>query len=120
MKLPPGAGSWATVSDRSAKANFARVDGRDVLAKLSAIPMETWNYKSEGESVRHMGPTAQDFSAAFGLGPDNKTIATIDADGVALAAIQALHKMVEEQAATIAELKAELAAQKNQGTGGKR
>jgi trimeric autotransporter adhesin len=33
---------------------------------------------------------AQDFHAAFGLGDDDKLISTVDADGVALAGIQAL------------------------------
>ena len=33
---------------------------------------------------------AQDFYAAFGLGLGETTIATVDADGVALAAIKAL------------------------------
>jgi len=37
-----------------------------------------------------MGPMAQDFHAAFGLGRDNKHIATLDTSGVALAGIQAL------------------------------
>jgi len=35
--------------------------------------------------VLHLGPVAQDFHAAFGLGADDKHIATVDADGVALA-----------------------------------
>ena len=39
-----------------------------------------------------MGPAAQEFRAASGLGEDDKHIATVDADGVALAAIQAVHK----------------------------
>jgi flagellar biosynthesis/type III secretory pathway protein FliH len=42
-----------------------------------------------------MGPTAQDFQAAFGLGSDEQCIGTVDADGVALAAIQGLNEKVE-------------------------
>ena len=38
---------------------------------------------------------AQDFHAAFGLGTDDKHIATVDADGVALAAIQGLNEKTE-------------------------
>jgi cell division protein FtsB len=39
---------------------------------------------------------AQDFHAAFGLnGADDKHIATVDEDGVALAAIQGLNEKVE-------------------------
>ena len=66
-----------------------------------------WSYRASPE-VRHVGPTAQDFRAAFGLGNDDKSIATVDADGVALAAIQGLNAKLEakiaEQAREIAEL----------------
>ena len=41
--------------------------------------------------MRHVGPMAQDFYAAFGVGEDDRDITSIDEDGVALAAIQALH-----------------------------
>jgi hypothetical protein len=44
---------------------------------------------------------AQDFHAAFGVGPDDKHIATVDADGVALAAIQGLNQKVESENATL-------------------
>ena len=37
------------------------------------------------------------FAAAFAVGEDDKHIATVDADGVALAAIQGLHELVTEQ-----------------------
>ena len=43
-----------------------------------------------------MGPMAQDLYAAFKLGCSDKSIATIDADGIALAAIQGLHQIVKE------------------------
>ena len=46
-----------------------------------------------------MGPMAQDFRAAFGLGETEKGISTIDADGVALAAIQGLNAKVDERVA---------------------
>ena len=48
---------------------------------------------------------AQDFYAAFAVGPDDKHIATVDADGVALAAIQGLNQKLEEQRAANVELK---------------
>jgi trimeric autotransporter adhesin len=59
-----------------------------------------------------MGPTAQDFHAQFSLGHDDRRIATIDADGVALAGIQGLNLKLEEQLrrkeAEIAELRRQL------------
>ena len=88
--LAAGSGSWASVSDRSAKENFDIVDRQEVLRKLAAIPVTTWNYKMEDSSIRHMGPMAQDLYAAFGLGDSDESITSIDADGVALAAIQGL------------------------------
>jgi hypothetical protein len=44
-----------------------------------------------------MGPMAQDFYAAFGLGGSETTITTIDPDGVSLAAIQGLNQKLEEK-----------------------
>lgn len=43
--------------------------------------------------MAHIRPVAQDFYAAFGVGEDPRRISTVDADGVALAAIQALYRM---------------------------
>jgi len=103
-------GSWTNGSDRNQKENFASVDGRHVLAQLAEMPVQTWNYKAEEPSVRRIGPTAQDFYAAFGLGEDDLHISTVDANGVALAAIQGLHQIVQEKDAEITELKTRLAA----------
>ncbi|MBI2955519.1 MAG: tail fiber domain-containing protein [Chloroflexi bacterium] len=103
-QLFPGANAWSAVSDRNAKDNFAPVDGREVLDKVAAMPVQTWNYKSQDATIRHMGPMAQDFYAAFGVGEDEKHISTVDADGVALAAIQGLNQVVAEKEARIANL----------------
>lgn len=102
--LPTGAGAWASLSDRAAKENVAPVDVRAVLDRLVALPLGTWNYKTQPAHVRHLGPMAQDFAAAFGLGEDERRISTVDADGVALAAIQGLHAVVKEKDARIAAL----------------
>jgi hypothetical protein len=101
-------------SDRAAKENFAPVDCCEVLEKVAALPLARWNFKHE-PGVAHLGPVAQDFHAAFGLnGDDDKHIATVDADGVALAAIQGLNEKVEVRSAKseadLRELKAENAA----------
>jgi hypothetical protein len=83
-------------SDQNAKENFTPLDGQTVLAKVAALPVTVWNYKSDQKGVRHMGPMAQDFSAAFGLdGSDNKHISVVDEGGVALAAIQGLNQKLE-------------------------
>jgi trimeric autotransporter adhesin len=98
-------GVWNNASDRNAKLNFAAVDGVAVLDTLMSIPLETWSYKVEDDAVRHLGPMAQDFYAAFGLGDSDTSIGTVDADGVALAAIQGLYTVVQEKEAEIAALK---------------
>ena len=63
-----------------------------LLAKLDRIPITSWSYRSQRPSIRHLGPMAQDFRAAFGLGEDSRHIDTIDSEGVALAAIQGLYR----------------------------
>jgi len=95
--LATGGSAWTVISDRNAKENFSRVDSRAVLEKVAALPVTTWNYKSQTNGVRHIGPVAQDFKAAFGVGESDTGITTIDADGVALAAIQGLNQKLEEQ-----------------------
>ncbi len=106
--LPPGGGSWSCTSDRDAKENWQEVDSQDVLKRLTGVPVATWNYHSQDEDVVHMGPAAQDFHAAFGLGEDEKSISQVDSAGVAFAAIQGLNEVVEEQAKTIEDLEERL------------
>ncbi len=107
--LPAGSGSWSSLSDRNVKANFLSVDTASLLEKLAAMPIATWNYKSQAESIRHLGPTAQDFHEAFGLGEDDKHISTVDAQGVALAGIQALYQTVTGLKQSLAETQQSLA-----------
>jgi hypothetical protein len=107
VTLAPGGGSWSSISDLNAKANFSSVDGQDVLASLAEVPITTWNYKAQDSSIRHMGPMAQDFYAAFSLGESETAITTVDADGVALAAVQGLYQLSQEQASRIAALEEE-------------
>jgi hypothetical protein len=110
VSLAPGAGAWAAVSDVHMKENFRDLDGEDVLAKLARIPIREWNYITQDASVRHVGPTAQDFHTAFGLGDDDRTISTLDPDGIALRAIQALDERTKRLQREIAALLAENAA----------
>jgi hypothetical protein len=89
------AGVWSNASDVNRKTDFSAVDARAVLAKLTEMPVRSWRYTNESATIRHIGPTAQDFKSTFGLGIDDKSIGTVDADGVALAAIQGLNEKVE-------------------------
>jgi hypothetical protein len=92
------------MSDRNVKENIKTVDTNEILAKVVKLPITTWNYIYDESDTPHMGPMAQDFFASFGLGEDDKRIAYMDKDGVALAAIQGLNTKVEAKDKEIAEL----------------
>ncbi len=127
--VAPGAQAWTATSDRNSKERLQPIDAEEVLRKVTQLPIATWNWKSQDPAIRHMGPMAQDFSAAFQLGETPKGISTIDADGVALAAIQGLNAKLEaqnsrlferdaliaEQARVMLSLNARLAALERQG-----
>jgi len=94
--LAAGGSSWASLSDRNSKTNFHPIQPRVVLAKLADMPVSMWEYKgSPGRA--YIGPTAQDFHQAFGLGQDDKSISTLDTDGVMYAAIQGLVEELKER-----------------------
>ena len=99
-------------SDRNVKREFAPVDTANILNRVAQLTITTWSYKAEDQSVRHIGPMAQDFAAMFGVGQDDKHINMVDANGIALAAIQALYEKIYERDAQIAELRAEVDALK--------
>ena len=105
VTLAPGGGSWSSVSDFHMKENVELLDGEDVLRRIRAIPISSWNYKTQDPSIRHIGPMAQDFYAAFGVGENEKLISTIDIDGVSLAAAKALESRSVAQQAEIEALK---------------
>ena len=96
VTLDPGAGAWASVSDVRRKENFRDLDADSVLARIARLSVREWNYKAQDSSVRHVGPTAQDFYSAFKLSANDTTITTTDIDGVALLAIQALERRTTE------------------------
>lgn len=85
------------------------VNGFDVLAKLGALPVATWRYRWEPASVRHLGPMAQDWHATFRLGQGDTTIPMVDAHGVLVVAVQALHRQLSELRAEVDQLHQQLA-----------
>jgi hypothetical protein len=113
-EMAPGGGSWAALSDANMKENFRDISGEDVLERLASMPVREWNYISQDAAIRHMGPTAQDFRAAFGLGDFPLRINTTDADGVALAAIKALETRTRVLGEENASLRAALERQQGE------
>ena len=92
------AGVWVSgSSSKASKTDFAAVDTRHVLEQVTHLPITTWRYKQGEGEVRHMGPMAEDFDAAFGIGYGPQTIADLDARGVALAAIQGLNQKLDQK-----------------------
>ena len=92
------------VSDRNLKKNVIFADPEAVLAGVRRLPISNWSYLNEPATVRHLGPMAQDFHAVFGLGDDDRSYSPVDGHGVALAAIQALDRLVRAQQAQIESL----------------
>lgn len=102
--LEPNAGAWSVTSDIRRKRDFVEVDGEVLLEKLGAMRIGTWSYATQDASIRHLGPSAQEFRAAFGLGESDTTISTVDAAGVGLAALQALLRRTEDLERRLANL----------------
>ncbi len=110
VKLSAGSSAWAALSDQDSKEHVQSVDPKAVLEGLVTVPVSTWNWKAEESGATHMGPMAQDFYAAFGLGDDEKRITTVDADGVLMASVQGLYTMIQEQQTQIDLLEQRIAA----------
>jgi hypothetical protein len=109
---------WFRVADHSAPASpsagalesgavapVGAVNGYAVLETVAALPVSTWRYLWEPDDVRHLGPMAQDWHAAFGFNQDDTKIPVVDGLGVALVCVQALHRRVEELTAEVDRLR---------------
>jgi hypothetical protein len=103
--LTAGGTQWQSLSDSNSKTDFAAIEPREILSKLAALPVTSWQYKHDAKR-RYIGPMSQDFHAAFGLGSDDKTIGTLDSDGVMYAAIQGLVAEIKLRDEKIAQLEA--------------
>ncbi|MFH0909885.1 MAG: tail fiber domain-containing protein [bacterium] len=113
--LAVGGNTWNNLSDRNVKENLAPIDVVDILERVAAMPITTWNMKTQDLAIRHIGPMAQDFHTAFPVGEDERYIPSSDADGVALAAIQGLYRVVQEQRKEIELLRGEVEKLKQEG-----
>jgi len=111
--LPAGSGSWDCSSSVSLKTDFEPVDGEAVLARVRALPVQRWSYRTE-PGVRHLGTFAEDFRRAFGLGTGETAIGLLDMDGVNLAAAQALERRTQDLRARLAEQDLEIGLLRSQ------
>ncbi len=91
-------------SDMNIKENFKPVDTAEILDLVSELPITTWSYKDRDLESRHIGPMAQEFNPLFDVGEYEEYISAIDSSGVALAAIQELSRIADEQDAQIEQL----------------
>ncbi len=107
--LGPSGTGWICSSDRNLKERFEPITPLQVLAGVIAMPVSTWSII--GSKVRQMGPMAQDFYRAFGLGDTDKAINTIDVGGVAFAAIQGLNEKLTNE---LKRVRTELAAKRDE------
>ncbi|MGW6359600.1 hypothetical protein ACWFR5_31670 [Streptomyces sp. NPDC055092] len=98
VPIPPGDDPSPTLTQR---------DGFTILQAVASVPVSSWSYRGEGH-VQHLGPMAQDWHAAFGLGPDDRSIHLVDVNGVAMVAVQALYRMVQTLQSEVSELRARL------------
>jgi hypothetical protein len=100
-----GQSGWSNYCDRNKKENFKKLDYEEVLKKIDKIPVTEWNYKKI-DTIKYIGPMAQDFYAAFQLGgTDSLGINSISIDGVNMAAIKGLIQRTDELNATLAKLR---------------
>lgn len=105
--LPANSGVWSCTSSKLVKTDFADLAGEALLSKLRAVPVQTWRYRSE-HGVRHMGPYAEDFRAAFGFGTDDRSIGLLDVAGVSLGGVKALDARTRELRYELAARNAEI------------
>jgi hypothetical protein len=108
--LAASSGTWTCTSSRSAKVDFRSIDPDHVLAKIASLPIQSWRYRGAGAGTRHIGPFAEDFYKAFGVGLGPTTISSVDADGITLAGIKALEAKTRKLEKENAELKSRLEA----------
>ncbi|MDR3647268.1 MAG: tail fiber domain-containing protein [Candidatus Babeliales bacterium] len=107
VTLNNGDTAWSAVCDREKKENFKDIDHIEILHKLVSMPIQSWNYKGQDETVKRIGPIAQEFNPIFGFG-NKLEISTLDFDGVALASIQGMYKLHKQE---VSDLKNEIKEQ---------
>ncbi|MFB6309879.1 MAG: tail fiber domain-containing protein [Salinirussus sp.] len=111
FQMPIRAPAFETTSARTAKTDIKPADPEEVLEKVRALDISRWRF--EGTDTEHLGPMAGEFNDSLDIGADEESIATVDADGAALAAIQGLATALDDATERIDELEDELSNRKD-------
>jgi hypothetical protein len=86
----------AVISDRNKKMSFSKIDIGGILDKVGSLDITQWVYKDKA-NIKHIGPMAQDFNKAFGIGKTDKSIPLVDYLGISLASIKAIYIKLAEK-----------------------
>jgi hypothetical protein len=102
------AGVWTDGSSRTFKEDYREINKAELLNKV--LKFSIYNFKYKESTSRGIGPFAEDFYDAFGLGDNPKYLSPEDVAGVALVAIQEQQKQIEEQKLKIQQLESRIEA----------
>jgi hypothetical protein len=113
-------GYWYHPVSQTSIGNSTLIDGTELLSKISGISINAHNYANSTE--KHIGPVAEEFVQAFDTGVirdsdgkrDDMYLSSGDVAGVALAGVQELLKIIEQQNVKIKNLEIEMAELKAQ------
>ena len=108
VTLLAGDNTWNSICDSSLKTRLGFVNTKEMLDKVSQLPISRWHHKDGDPNLQHIGPMAQDFWSAFHVGGDSLKISTLDPSGIALAAIQELAKQNSKLEEELNELRAQV------------
>lgn len=73
------------------------MDESDTLDRVDRLPIYQYNYKCNPESRKCRGPVAQDWYDLFPSDKSKIDIDSMDLDGVTLAAVKGLSKLIKQQ-----------------------
>lgn len=96
--MPVHSPAFYTTSARASKTDIEPVDPGEVLHGVEALSICSWELDADSDDSRHVGPMAGEFANQFDLGGEG-SIATVDADGIAFAAIQGLSERLDQREA---------------------
>jgi hypothetical protein len=105
-----GDGIWTDNPSYADIRTVSAAEQQSLLDKIASLSIKRWNSSSQ-DGVEHIGPTAADLKALFGIG-DGQSISSVDPAGIALVAIQMLYQSVQaqkQQLQQISELQSQLA-----------